>query len=77
MGLSLETDWAKPPVHLFLSIFLHNLHSEIPLPLCRNVEVLHHVVAAFIWVLQGEHPLNAVEIHFPENSCNTDLLNFS
>jgi hypothetical protein len=61
----------KPLVHLFLSIFLHNLHSEILIPLCQNAKVPHHVVATFIFMLQEENPL----IHFPENSSNIKLLN--
>lgn len=39
--------------------------------LCRNMEVLHHVVATFIFVLQEAHFLNMAVIHFLENSCNT------
>lgn len=71
MGLRWDTEQAKPLVHLFL----HDLHEEILLPLCQNEEVLHHVVATFIFVLQETHPQNAVVIHFLENSCNTELLN--
>jgi hypothetical protein len=74
MGLSWLTEWAKPLVHLFLSIFLHNFHSNLPLPLCQNVEVLHHIVATFV-MLQEAHPPNAAIIHLPENSCNMELLN--
>lgn len=43
MGLSPETECAKPLVLLIPAIFLHNLCSEILLPLCQNGEVLHHV----------------------------------
>jgi hypothetical protein len=68
MGLSLETEQAKA-----FSIFFHNL-SEIPLPFCQNAEVLHHFVTIFVLVLLESHPLNAAVIHFPENSCNTELL---
>jgi hypothetical protein len=70
MGLSWDTEQAKPLVHLFP----HDLHEEILLLLCQNVEV-HHIVATFIFVLQETHPLNAVIIHFLENSFNTELLN--
>jgi hypothetical protein len=38
-------------------------------------DVLSHVVAMFIFVLQEEHPLNVAVVHFAENSCNTKLLN--
>jgi hypothetical protein len=52
MGLSQETERAKPLVHLFLSIFIHNLRSKIPLPPCQNADVLHHVAATLAFVLQ-------------------------
>jgi hypothetical protein len=69
--LSLVIEWAKQLVHLYLFIFLHNLHSKILLVLCQNAKVLHHVVATFVFMLQEENPL----IHFQENSCNMELLN--
>jgi hypothetical protein len=72
--LSRETDCANPPVHFFLSIFLYNLCSKVLLPLCRNVEVLRHVVVPFIFMLQEAHSLNATVINFPENACNMELL---
>jgi hypothetical protein len=58
------------PIHLS-SLFL----LKIPLPLCWYVEVLHHVAATFIFMLQEAHPLNAAIIHFPENSSNMEMLN--
>jgi hypothetical protein len=76
-SLNQETDGAKPPVHFFLSIFLYNLCSKILLPLCWNVEVLHHVVVPFIFMLQEAHSLNATVINFPENACNMELLSAS
>jgi len=56
MDSSRVTEWDTPPFRFFQSIFLH-IHSKIPLPLCRNVEVLLHV-PTFILVLQAAHPLN-------------------
>jgi hypothetical protein len=64
IGLSQQTERAKPPVHLFPSVFFHNLDSKIPLLLCQNAKVFHHAVAAFIFTLQEAHPLNAAVIHF-------------
>jgi hypothetical protein len=40
----------------------------------RNT-MLHQVVTIFVFVLQEAHPLNVAVIRFPENSCNTGLLN--
>jgi hypothetical protein len=74
-ALSQETEQANPMVHLFLSIFLHEPSSEILLPLCQNVEVLHSIVATFVSLLQEAHSQNAVEIYFLENSCKMEVLN--
>lgn len=71
MDSILVTEWNTPSVRFFHSIFFHTL-SKIPLPLCRNVEVLRHV-ATFILVLQEAHPLNTEVIHFSENFCKTEL----
>jgi hypothetical protein len=71
MESSRVTEWDTPPVRFFQSVFLH-INSKIPLPLCRNVEVLRHV-DTFILVLQETHPLNTEVIHFPENFCKTVL----
>jgi hypothetical protein len=75
MGLSQENKWAKPPVHLCLSIF-HDLHQKTVLLICQNAEVLRHVIATFSSMLQEQHLLNTAVIHFPENSCYMQLLNF-
>jgi hypothetical protein len=72
MGLSRNTEQAKPQAHLFLSIYLHNLRSKIPSSLCRNADVLLHVV---VFVLQDARPVNGLVIHFPENSSNMELSN--
>jgi hypothetical protein len=61
-----------PPVPTHLPSYTLFKRSVAALP---NTKVLHHVAATFVFVLQEEHPLNAVVIHFQENSCNTELLN--
>jgi hypothetical protein len=69
MGASRETEQAKPPIHFLISIFLHNLCSKASLPLYRNAEVFHYVVATFVFV-----PPGAAVIRFTENSYNAKLL---
>jgi hypothetical protein len=73
-GLSQVPEQAIPLVYLF-PIFLHELRSEIPLPLYQCEEVLHSIVATFVSLLQEAHPQNTVVIHFIENSCNMKVLN--
>jgi hypothetical protein len=54
------------------------LPIHLPLLLCRNGEVLRHVIAILVFVFQETHPINAAGSPPPppqENSCNTDLLN--
>jgi hypothetical protein len=65
----------KLAVHLFLSIFLHRIRSTFSLTLCRNSEVLHHVVAKFVFGLQEAHSLNALVTHFPQNFWIAELVN--
>ena len=60
------------PTSPFLLIHLPSYSFKIPLPLCRNVEVLRHIVT-FILVLEEAHPLNTEVIHFPENFCKIEL----
>jgi hypothetical protein len=67
IGSSRETERANSPVHLLFSISLRDLLSKIPFPLCQNVELLRHVVATLVFVLQLTH-LNATAICFPEKS---------
>jgi hypothetical protein len=42
---------------------------------CRDVEVLVHIAATFVFALQVARPLNAAVIHFPETSRFLELLN--
>jgi hypothetical protein len=42
-----------------------------------KVEMLHHVVFTFVFLLQEAHPLNKVAGHFIVNSCHKKLLKFS
>jgi hypothetical protein len=36
--------------------------------------VFRRVMATFVHVLQEAHPINTQAVHFPENFCNTKLL---
>jgi hypothetical protein len=67
----------KVQVYIFRSILLYNLASEIPVLVCRNAEMLHHVAVTFVCVLREAQRLNEDVINFPENACNTELLKCS
>jgi hypothetical protein len=56
------------PVLYFLSKLLDmsNFHSDTPLPLFQNVEVLHDIIL----LLPEANPLIKAAVHFIENSCN-------
>jgi hypothetical protein len=49
-----------PPAHVFLSIFFHNVCSQVLLPFCRNAEVIQHVVATFIELQEANSQNTAV-----------------
>jgi hypothetical protein len=77
MGSSWVTKRAKSLVHFFQSIFLQSAHLKILLPLWQNVEVLYHVIATFVLMVQEAHPLYTEVICFPENFYKTELLTFT
>jgi len=53
------TNRPKPPAPTFVSEFHNNFLSKIPAPVYRNMDILHHVLATLVLVLQEEHPLIA------------------
>jgi hypothetical protein len=69
MGLSHKIKWAKPLVHLFLSIFIQKSNYW-----SAEMQRYSHHVITYIFMLQEAHHLNAVIINFPENPCNMVLL---
>jgi len=74
MGSSHVTEWAKPLVCFFQTIFLHNFCLKGPLTFCQNVEVPCHIVATFFFVWQKANPLNTDKMNFPENFYNMELV---
>jgi len=74
MGSSHVTEWAKPPVYFFQTLFLHKFCFKVPLTFFQNVKVQCHIVATFFFIGQKQNPLNTDKFNFPENSYNMELV---
>jgi hypothetical protein len=77
MGSSWVTKQATSVVCFFQSVFLQSVHLKILLAFCQNVEVLYHVIATLVSMMQEARPLYIEIIYFPEHFYKTELLTCS
>jgi hypothetical protein len=70
MGSSQVTTWAKPPLRLLISNFLLWFFWKIPLPLCWNVQVHHHVARSTF----PKYSSNSLREKFPCPSITCGLI---
>jgi len=66
-----------PAGHVLLSSFLQYYLSEIPLFVCRNLEILRPVVATVGFILSEVYFLKEPMNYFQEKSCHRELLKVS